>query len=354
MFDNIENNDIKIIDTTLRDGEQTSGVTFFKKDKVKIAKELDKLGVEIIEAGIPIVGKHEIEILQTLNNMKFNSKLLTWNRLKKEDILASLKTGIKNIHISVPVSDIHIYKKLKKDRRWILSETQKMIEFAASYNLNISIGAEDASRTDENFLIEFYKLVEKLGVKRVRYADTLSTLNPITTNKIITKLKNEISCDIDFHGHNDFGMATANAFVAYKSGAKYISTCVNGIGERAGNTALEEILLSLKYLDNEKDNYKLNRLYKLSKIVEKSSKIKIAENKPIVGERVFSHESGIHVDGLLKAKEIYQFLNPDDINRKNKIVLGKFSGKSALRYLLNSSNINKYNSLFNNLAKELS
>jgi homocitrate synthase NifV len=125
MFNNINNNEIKIIDTTLRDGEQTSGVVFFKKDKIKIAKELDKLGVEIIEAGIPIVSKDEIDILQTLNKMKLNSELLTWNRLKKEDILASLETGIKNIHISVPISDIHIYKKLKKNRNWILIETKK-------------------------------------------------------------------------------------------------------------------------------------------------------------------------------------------------------------------------------------
>lgn len=325
---------INIVDSTLRDGEQTVGVNFTREEKIEIAKMLSQVGVEIIEAGIPVVSTNEIDTLIELNNLNLQSTLLTWNRLSKKDIDASLKTGIKHAHISVPVSDIQINNKLRKDRKWVIKNLNEVLDYGLDNNLTISIGAEDASRADFKFLIDVYKIAEKKGVKRIRYADTISSLEPFSTFENIRRLKEEIACDIDFHGHNDFGLATANAYSAYRAGAKFISTCVNGIGERAGNTALEELISIVKFINKSNIKYNIQNLNKLSKIVEKASKIRISPTKPIVGKNVFSHSSGIHVDGLIKNKVNYEFLRPCDFGRKTKIVLGKFSGISSIEFTL--------------------
>jgi homocitrate synthase NifV len=320
-----------ILDTTLRDGEQTPGVNFTLEEKLEIAKMLDKAGVKVIEAGIPAMGQQEIEVIKKMNSLGLKCELLTWNRLSKSDIDKSLETGVKNIHIGVPTSDIHIYNKLKKTRKWLIETLKDVVNYAIHKGCKVSVGAEDASRTDMDFLIEFYKTAEKLGVSRVRYADTVGALDPFGVYENIKTIKTNIDIEIDFHGHNDFGMATANAMAAYRAGAKYISVTVNGIGERAGNTALEEIVTALKYIGKYKTNFDMKQLTVLSKYVEAASEIRISKNKPIVGEAVFSHESGIHVDGLIKDRRTYEFINPAELGRKSEFVLGKTSGKASVK-----------------------
>jgi homocitrate synthase NifV len=320
-----------ILDTTLRDGEQTPGVNFTLEEKLEIAKMLDKAGVKVIEAGIPAMGQQEIEVIKKMNSLGLKCELLTWNRLSKSDIDKSLETGVKNIHIGVPTSDIHIYNKLKKTRKWLIETLKDVVNYAIHKGCKVSVGAEDASRTDMDFLIEFYKTAEKLGVSRVRYADTVGALDPFGVYENIKTIKTNIDIEIDFHGHNDFGMATANAMAAHRAGAKYISVTVNGIGERAGNTALEEIVTALKYIGKYKTNFDMKQLTVLSKYVEAASEIRISKNKPIVGEAVFSHESGIHVDGLIKDRRTYEFINPAELGRKSEFVLGKTSGKASVK-----------------------
>ncbi len=319
-----------IIDTTLRDGEQTAGVNFTLKEKIEIAKKLDEIGVDIIEVGIPAMGLEEEKVMKTLVNLNLNSKIMSWNRIVKEDVLKSIECGIKNIHISAPVSDIHIEKKLRKTRNWVMEETKKCIKLAKDNNCLVSIGGEDSSRADKGFLVEFYKMAQEEGASRIRFADTLGTLDPITSYEIIREIKEQIKIDIDFHGHNDFGMATGNAIGAYRGGAHYISTSVNGLGERAGNAPLEEILACVKYILNIEKPYKLNKLKELSQYVEKASGKYIQDWKPIVGKSVFSHESGIHVDGIIKDASTYEFLNPLELGRKREIVIGKHTGTSAI------------------------
>ncbi|WP_320047005.1 homocitrate synthase [uncultured Ilyobacter sp.] len=320
-----------ILDTTLRDGEQTPGVNFTLEEKLEIAKMLDKAGVKVIEAGIPAMGQQEIEVIKKMNCLGLKCELLTWNRLSKSDIEKSLETGVKNIHIGVPTSDIHIYNKLKKTRKWLIETLKDVVNYAIHKGCKVSVGAEDASRTDMDFLIEFYKTAEELGVSRVRYADTVGALDPFGVYENIKKIRSEINIEIDFHGHNDFGMATANALAACRAGAKYISATINGIGERAGNTSLEEIVASLKYIGKYKTDFDMKQIPVLSKYVEKASGIKLSKNKPLVGEAVFSHESGIHVDGLLKDRRTYEFIDPTEIGRESKFVLGKTSGKASVR-----------------------
>ncbi len=323
-------NDFYIVDSTLRDGEQTAGVAFDKSDKIKIAKKLAEAGVDIIEAGIPAMGEEEIDTLKEIIGLNMDAKIMSWNRMVLDDIKKSIAAGIKYIHISAPVSDIQIERKLGKDRQWILNNIKKTVSYAAEKGCVVSVGAEDASRADFDFLIDFYNTAAIAGAIRVRYADTVGVMEPISLYKTITSIVENIELDIDFHGHNDFGMATANALAANKAGAKYISCTINGLGERAGNTALEEIVMAVHYIEQKATSFDLKKIVELSHFVEKASGRHISESKPIVGSKVFSHESGIHVDGLLKDSRTYEAFPPEVLGRERSFVIGKYSGRSAI------------------------
>ena len=243
---------ITIVDTTLRDGEQAAGIVFSTAEKIVIAKMLDQAGVQQIEVGVPAMGIEEQKVIRAIAELNLNAKLSTWNRIKLSDIKASLECGIKFVHISAPVSDILIEYKLGKSRDWVLEKTKLAICYAKEQGCTISIGAEDASRADESFLLKFTELIQGEGVKQMRYADTLGVLDYFSTYERINKLVNETDLAIEFHGHNDFGMVIANTVAAVKAGAKLISTTVNGIGERAGNAPMEEVIIALKeFLNND-------------------------------------------------------------------------------------------------------
>lgn len=242
--------DVIIVDTTLRDGEQAAGIAFSAAEKITIAKMLDQTGIPQIEAGIPAMGREEQEVIRTIVNLGLRSRLLTWNRLNLGDIKASIDCGIKFIHISAPVSDIHIHYKLRKSRAWVLENVKKAVCYARSAGCSVSVGAEDASRADFGFLMKFSDIAWREGAERLRYADTLGILDPFTTCERIKRLVDATGLDIEIHAHNDFGMATANTLAAIKGGARFISTTVNGIGERAGNAPMEEVVMAMKKLFN--------------------------------------------------------------------------------------------------------
>lgn len=337
----MKKNEMLIVDTTLRDGEQSVGVAFSYKEKLSIAKHLDVLGVDVIEAGIPVMSKHEQQTISSILDLNLNASILTWNRMNIKDIKASIATGAKNVHISVPVSDLHIYKKLRMTRDQLELKYLRLLEFCNKMDLNVSVGGEDASRADEAFLANIYNLGIENGVSRIRYADTVSVLSPFTAFEKIERLIWQLSIrqniskeelldklDLDFHGHNDFGLGTANAIGAFRAGANVISCSVNGLGERAGNTALEEIVLALEMIENTSTKIKTKEIMRISKIVEEYSGRKLQSSKPIVGDMVFSHESGIHVDGLIKDRKTYAYLDPKVLGRHHSFLKGKHSGKS--------------------------
>lgn len=332
---------LTVIDTTLRDGEQSAGVAFSFKEKLSIAKHLDTLGVDIIEAGIPIISKHEQHTIHSMLDLNLSSTILTWNRMNIKDIKASIETGAKHVHISVPISDLHIYKKLRLTRDELMYKYLKVLDYCQANDLIVSVGGEDASRADEEFLATMFSEGIRLGVSRIRYADTVSVLSPFTAyEKISNLIKNLSICNnmtkeelldilqIDFHGHNDFGLGTANAIGAFNAGASAISCSVNGLGERAGNTPLEEIVLALNMIEGIPISIKVKEIMRVSKLVEQYSGRKLQGSKPIVGDMVFSHEAGIHVDGLLKDKNTYAYLEPKLLGRHHSFVKGKHSGKS--------------------------
>ena len=236
------------MDTTLRDGEQAAGIAFNSEEKILIAKMLDRVGVSEIEAGIPAMGIDEQKTISQILALGLKARILTWNRLKIEDIKASLDCGANFVHVSAPVSDIHIGYKLRKSRKWVLENLKKVVYFARERGGQVSVGAEDASRAEFSFVARFAETARDAGAERLRYADTLGVLNPFTARDRVLNLIEATGVEIEFHAHNDFGMATANTLAAIRGGAGLISTTVNGIGERAGNASMEEVERALEKL----------------------------------------------------------------------------------------------------------
>lgn len=322
-----------LLDTTLRDGEQSPGIYFTHEEKKQIAIKLDDLGVDIIEAGIPCMGKEERAVLKKLTNLKLRAEILAWNRCTIEDIVASIESGVRSVHVSLCTSPQMLTYKMQKTPSWVFNQMEKVIGFGVKERLTISFGAEDSSRTDLKFLTSVFLHAQNLGAKRIRFADTLGILTPEKTAHIIGVLSGKLDIPIDFHGHNDFGLANANALCAWKAGAEVISCSLLGLGERAGNTPLEEFVGSAYFIEGFFKNFDFIGLKRLCQMVSRNTKRPIASHKPIFGRNVFMHESGIHVDGLIKAPANYEFFPPEKVGGKRRIVVGKHSGRSAIKYI---------------------
>ncbi|GAB6178736.1 hypothetical protein JCM14036_00550 [Desulfotomaculum defluvii] len=255
------------VDTTLRDGEQSPGIAFTVEEKVHIAYLLDRVGVYEIEAGIPIMGKLEKDAIYQILSKNLRARVTTWNRATLKDVKASLECGAQNLHISTPVSDIQIKYKFNRDRDWVLDNLIRVVYFARASGCTISVGAEDASRADMDFLLSFARVARKEGAIRLRFADTLGVLDPFTTREKVARIIRETGIEVEMHAHNDFGMATANALAAQLAGAKYLSTTILGLGERAGNTSYEEILKVLQKAKGFKINANKKKLQELIRYV---------------------------------------------------------------------------------------
>ncbi|HAA64584.1 MAG TPA: homoaconitate hydratase, partial [Thermoanaerobacter sp.] len=228
---------VYIVDTTLRDGEQTAGVVFANNEKIRIAQMLDEIGIDQLEVGIPTMGGDEKETVTKIAKLGLNASIMAWNRAVVKDVQESLECGVDAVAISVSTSDIHIEHKLKKTRQWVLDNMTEAVKFAKKEGVYVSVNAEDASRTDMNFLIEFAKCAKQAGADRLRFCDTVGFLDPFKTYDMVKAIKEAVDIDIEMHTHNDFGMATANALAGMRAGANFIGVTVNGLGERAGNAA---------------------------------------------------------------------------------------------------------------------
>lgn len=273
-----------LVDTTLRDGEQTAGVAFSANHKLRILNAMKETGIRWIEAGIPAMGEEEQFLLKKMLARKGNTNLIAWNRAVTEDIKASLDCGFTFIHVSVPISDINIRYKLNKDRDWVLSRLEDMLKLIRSYGASILIGAEDASRADQDYFLKIADLGYRYGAIRIRYADTIGCLNPFTVKENFDYLVKRCSLPIEFHGHNDFGLAAANSLAAYRSGVAFVSATVTGIGERAGNACLEELVLALDKLYGYDLNISAAPMKKLTRLVAQASGHKIYGYRPAIGK----------------------------------------------------------------------
>ena len=329
---NMENRQPIIIDdTTLRDGEQTAGVVFSRREKIAIARMLDSIGVGEIECGIPAMGADEQASIRDLVDLGLNARLITWNRALVPEIEASIRCGVQAVDISLSVSDQMIVHKLRKDRAAVQEQLKVALGFAKQHNLYVSVGGEDASRADLGFLVELMEITRSLGGDRFRFCDTLGIMDPFTMFDKVTYLRRAVpEVDIEVHTHNDLGMATANAIAGVRAGAKFVNTTINGLGERAGNAALEEVVMGLKHACGIETGIDTHRFREMSLFVAKASDRPLSVSKPVVGSRVFAHESGLHADGVIKDPHNYEGFDPAEVGLTRSIVIGKHSGTGGL------------------------
>jgi len=336
----IDKSQIIIDDTTLRDGEQTAGVVFSLEEKIRIAQMLDEIGVGELECGIPAMGREEQASVKALVDLGLNARLITWNRAVISDIQASIESGVRAVDISLSVSDIHIRHKLRKDRDWVKEQLKTSLGFAKQHDLYVSVGGEDASRADLDFLVELMSIARSHGADRFRFCDTLGILDPFTTYDKVRHLAERVDLDLEVHTHNDLGMATANAIAGIRAGARFVNTTVNGLGERAGNAALEEVVMALKHACGIDLSIDTGRFQELSLLVGQASCRPVPEWKAVVGEKVFSHESGLHADGVIKYPGNYEGYDPAEVGLSRYMVVGKHSGSRGLQERLERLGIN--------------
>lgn len=330
---------IYIFDTTLRDGEQTPGVALTVDEKIQIAQKLNNLGVDKIEVGFPASSKGEIESAKRIGALDLDSTLVGLARSLKNDVDAVIDADLGYVHTFIGTSPLHRDYKLKMSKEKIIETAVDAIEYAKDHGLTVEFSAEDATRTEKEFLTEVFGEAIDAGCDFLDVPDTVGVLTPVHARELITYLKDQFTIPISVHFHNDFGLATANTLTAIECGADQAHVTVNGLGERTGNCSLEELVMTLKIAYGIDLGLDTTRLYSLSNLVGRLTGVKMPVNKPIVGDNAFAHESGIHVHGILNNSSTYEPISPEMVGHSRRIVLGKHTGANALKSKLKEYHI---------------
>lgn len=336
------NNHITIFDTTLRDGEQSPGYSMNKQEKLRLALQLELLGVDVIEAGFPIASDGDFETVREIGKTIKKSSVAALCRTRPNDLeraVASLEFAAKpRVHTFIATSDIHLKYKLKQTRKQVLESAVKAVEYAKSHVDDVEFSAEDASRSDPDFLIDIFTAVIEAGATTINVPDTVGYALPWEYGELIKTLKEGIpnidQAVISTHCHNDLGLGVANSLVAVQNGARQIECTINGIGERAGNASLEEVVMAVETRKNNMNfttSINTKEIYPSSQLLAEITGKGVQPNKAIVGDNAFAHEAGIHQHGVLNNPLTYEIMTPESVGLTcNKIVLGKHSGRFAL------------------------
>ncbi len=325
---------MRIFDTTLRDGEQTPGVTVTPEQKIQVAAKLDELGIDAIEAGFPIVSQGEMHAIKSIAKQGLKAEICGLARTIEADIDAALRCDLKYVHTFIATSDIHMQYKLKMNRDQVLAKAIKAVEYAKKHGLQVEFSAEDATRSDRAFLLKVFNAVKEAGADRLDIPDTVGYATPHYVADLVREVSDSTRLPVSVHCHDDFGLAVANSISGINAGAACAHVTINGLGERAGNASLEEFVMALQCLYQKTHGIKTELLYETSKFVSNTMGIIVQPNKAIIGENAFGHESGIHTHGVLSNPLTYEPISPELVGRKRWLQAGKHAGAHGIRAML--------------------
>ena len=331
---------IRILDSTLREGEQHPGVSFTIKQRIQIAWMLDYFGVDQIEIS-PIISNDHAVATKTIIKQGLSADIVAHGRALKEDIDVSLKCDATWVAAYLGISDIHLKDKLRISRDEALNRAVKTVEYAKSHGLKIRFTVEDGCRADPQFLIKVCKAIEEAGVDRISLPDTVGVLRPIGMYNFVKRVRSEVNVPLDAHVHNDIGFALANAFAACDAGADQIHTTIDGIGERTGIPSLAETAVALAYLYKSPNDFRLDMLVDLSRLIEQYTTIRPYDSKPIVGESAYKHKAGTHLAAILRNPAAYESIPPRTVGQTRKVVFGELAGKTGAEYLMSILGLEK-------------
>ena len=331
---------IRILDSTLREGEQHPGVSFTNKQRIQIAWMLDYFGVDQIEIS-PVISKDHEVATKTIIKQGLKADIVSHGRALKEDIDTSLRCDAKWVAAYLGISDIHLKDKLRISKQEALKRSVETVEYAKSHGLKIRFTVEDGSRADPKFLLEVCRAISDAGVDRISLPDTVGTLRPIGMYNFVKKVRNEIDAPLDAHVHNDIGFALANAFAACDAGVDQIHTTIDGIGERTGIPSLAEVAVALTYLYKSPNDFRLDMLQDLSRLIEEYTTIKPYDSKPIVGSSAYKHKAGTHLAAILRNPAAYEPIPPRAVGNRRRIVFGELAGKTGAGYLMSLLGLDK-------------